>query len=454
MKTAKKMTLASGLLFTLFNTQAATLYVDGTGTCASLTPCYTTIQTAVTNAVSNDDIRVFPGTYIEVVDVSQMGSANGPAADGNISFITVDSNNMSTPHTAQVAPLAGIAFTHTNPFFVGNIVIDGFDVVSTDDDGIDFDLVGGDITIRNMIANGSNNDGIDVEVSNGSRTITITDTVVNNNGSSGLNLDGPDGTVVFVQNIEANQNISEGIDIDNATNTDNLTVTILDSVTRMNGTMANGDAGTVVRTRGTLTIRNLNASNNEGPGLALLDLTQTNISDSIFENNGPNTTLDGIFLAAGGTVTIERSRFIDNGDTGIWVTDANGVDLTDLNVTCSQFTGNNTGVYIEASATASANYTVNSNNITGNDAVGMHSEINNNSISATDNWWGSDTGPTHALNVGGMGDVVSDSNDVVLVGALGVITYTPFRDAPLGITQFATDTIFANDFEGNPCSQL
>jgi len=84
----------------------------------------------------------------------------------------------------------------------------------------------------------------------------------------------------------------------------------------------------------------------------------------------------------------------------------------------------------------------------------MHSEIENAHSEATDNWWNGATGPTHALNAGGMGDAVSDSNDVVIGSAMGVIGYTPFRDAPVNITLFASDSIFANGFDGNPCSEF
>ncbi|WP_223789157.1 hypothetical protein [Marinicella meishanensis] len=54
---------------------AATHYVDNVGNCAGLNDCYPTIKAALNQAAPDDDIRVFPGTYPEAVELSQMGSA-------------------------------------------------------------------------------------------------------------------------------------------------------------------------------------------------------------------------------------------------------------------------------------------------------------------------------------------------------------------------------------------
>ena len=457
MKTVIKLTLASSLITGIFQTaQSATLFVDGSNVCAGLTPCYTAIQTAVTNAVSDDEIRVFPGTYAENIDISQMGTATGPATDGNITFITVDANNINTPQTAQVSPATGIPFTHTGTMFSGNVVIDGFTTLSADDDGIDFDLVDGDMTIRNMVSNGNEDDGIDLEAAAGNHTITVINTITNNNGGHGLNLDGPDGTVVIVQNIEANDNNREGVDVDQDQNTDALSVFIENATVEDNGSLSNVNAGMVVSARGTLVVNNLTSRSNVGPGLAIIDTTDATVSDSVFDNNGVNTSLDGIFSEATGMLRIERSVFTNNGASGIWVTNTsqNDIALTDLTISCAQFSNNNVGIYLEGSIPAAANYSATNSEFTSNVTAGMHSEINNSNIAATDNWWGDNTGPTHALNAGGMGDAVSDSNDVVIGGAQGVIDYNQFRTTEVGITQFASDTLFANGFDGNPCSEF
>ncbi|WP_223789155.1 hypothetical protein [Marinicella meishanensis] len=64
------------------------------------------------------------------------------------------------------------------------------------------------------------------------------------------------------------------------------------------------------------------------------------------------------------------------------------------------------------------------------------------------------TGPTHVNNPGGSGNRVSDSLDDVIGGAMGVIDYSAFLAAPANIRQDPSDTIYADDFDGNLCTQL
>ncbi len=46
-------------------------YVDGAGVCGGNTPCYTTIQAAVTAATSGQTVTVYPGTYTELVTIEK-----------------------------------------------------------------------------------------------------------------------------------------------------------------------------------------------------------------------------------------------------------------------------------------------------------------------------------------------------------------------------------------------
>lgn len=76
--------LAAGMLAAVVATPAAAVpvvFVDALGSCEGNSPCFTTIQAGVNNATAPMDdaahVRVFPGTYSESVDVSQMGSAVG-----------------------------------------------------------------------------------------------------------------------------------------------------------------------------------------------------------------------------------------------------------------------------------------------------------------------------------------------------------------------------------------
>jgi len=439
-----------------FNAFSASHYVDNVGNCSGLTTCYLTIQQALNNSVSNDEIRVFPGTYPETVDLTLMGSELTSAANGNITFNAVDTNNIPSVGTTLISPITNAAFIHSGSFFVGDVTIDGFNVLSADDDGIDLDLVSGDITITNVTASGNDSDGIDVEVSTGNHTITITNSITNNNLSNGLNLDGPDGTVINVIGAEANNNVGEGINIQSANILDAINVSIVDSETQDNGNMANDSAGVVVVSTGSLSVNNLFTKANHGPGLAIIDITDTTISDSIFEDNAIVEFFSGIFLVSAGEFKVTRSVFSGNGDSGINVyeTDIIGNELTSFSVNCSTFTGNDVGIYLNNVIGTTSDVQLNHNNFLNQITAAIQAGTDNDAIDATNNWWSDASGPTHSSNPLGTGDRVSDSIDDAIGGAMGTVDFTPHAMSSIAFEQIASDTIFLNNFEGDFCSQL
>lgn len=64
----------------------------------------------------------------------------------------------------------------------------------------------------------------------------------------------------------------------------------------------------------------------------------------------------------------------------------------------------------------SGNPVVTNNDIYNNSSYGIYNRDKTFTIDAANNWWGSNTGPTHAANVGGEGDKVTDG-----------VNYTPFK---------------------------
>lgn len=60
-------------------------------------------------------------------------------------------------------------------------------------------------------------------------------------------------------------------------------------------------------------------------------------------------------------------------------------------------------------ARGASNPVINESDIYGNSHFGVKNEDKAFNLDATNNWWGSDTGPTHAGNPGGVGNVVSDA---------------------------------------------
>nr|WP_255590081.1 right-handed parallel beta-helix repeat-containing protein [Marinicella sp. NBU2979] len=170
-----------------------------------------------------------------------------------------------------------------------------------------------------------------------------------------MSLDGPEGTQIWVHNITVNNNIGEGIDVFSVTDTDNISVFITDSVVLENGDDSVDSAGVLVDGAGGLTVQNLMADNNRGPGLAVIDMINTQISDARFTNNGVIDGLPGIFLISASTFDVTRSVFTGNGEAGIDVlpTSLIGNELTSIAVNCSEFTGNDYGLFLSTNAAAS-----------------------------------------------------------------------------------------------------
>jgi nitrous oxidase accessory protein NosD len=92
--------------------------------------------------------------------------------------------------------------------------------------------------------------------------------------------------------------------------------------------------------------------------------------------------------------------------------------------------GCNAGIYFDASATL-IDVEAHLNNISGNVSYGVFNE-GSAVFNATCNWWGFATGPTHASNPGGTGDVVSNN-----------VTFTPWATiaSPLGCDGSISGTV-------------
>ena len=89
----------------------------------------------------------------------------------------------------------------------------------------------------------------------------------------------------------------------------------------------------------------------------------------------------------------------------------NRADSHHVNATLNKVYDNSVGIYVNQ-ALAGANILVNSNNITGNTSYGAAMVGSSGTLNATNNWWGSASGPYHATtNTTGTGDVVTDNVD-------------------------------------------
>jgi hypothetical protein len=473
--------------------QAATpRYVDGTGSCAGNSPCYTTITLAVKASVAGDTIYIFPGTYAESVNLSQM------ATEGDITIITVNTAGTPTPGTATVDPAAPggpgtgrAVFNITNPF-PGNVTINGLNVTSPNSNGLGL-RVNNDVLIENVTADNKGDtvnfaDGIAVTSQEGN--ITIKNTTSRGGGkfySNGFNLGAVAGNI-SLENSTANDNIGSDrndgfeiisgnqVNITDCTASDNsfigFNITNVGDVT-IEDTVAdrNGRYGFWIEATGKVTISSSQADSS-GIDAFHIDTTvstyatgfnalagSVEISDSAGNNSLQSLDGDGLEIRAEGDVTVTRTSAIDNAQEGIDIeyaggnvtmnqctADGNGgegldTDVVDGNISIQGcVVTNNVGegveiAYYSLGGTASVEGSVVCTNTLG----GVWSYVNAN-VAGEGNWWGDTTGPTHPNNAGGTGETVVDGSN----GGSGTVDYTPWIDTVNGSASPASEGSASN----------
>ncbi len=301
---------------------AATLCVKPGGPGA----CYASIQAAVDAANDGDVIDVYPGTYNESVVLDNM---NVPGA---LTVRTVNASGGYEPHTATVDGGASGDALRTNGILPGDLTIEGFVVLSDNDDGIDV-AVNSAVVIRDVIANGTGSYGVGVQGASGN--VTIEDCTANDNADNGFDLESIDGNLT-VTRCTANDNDDENFDIDEIGG--NVTIT------NSTANRSDDDEGfDLYNIDGDVKITGCTANDNDGDGIFVNDIAgNLEISNCTAIGNG-GTGTDPIFVY--GDVRITDSVFRLNTQEGV---DLDALDDADLglvngNIIC----GNECGVRLE-----------------------------------------------------------------------------------------------------------
>lgn len=192
---------------------APTTHADVLGVCNGHSPCFLTIGEAVANAGPGaSTVYVFPGTYAESVDLATMGSAlpgGGPAA---LSMISVDAAGVPTPGAVVNPAAPGGPGTGSAIFaqsFPASVHLEGFEVVSPDESGIELGLGTGAIEIVRVTADNSPN-GSGVTIVSLSGDVSIAESSARLNGEGGLSAATFDGRASVTASI-AERNGSLGI---------------------------------------------------------------------------------------------------------------------------------------------------------------------------------------------------------------------------------------------------
>jgi len=325
---------------------------------------YATIQAAVNAADANDVIHVYPGSYSESVNLSQM------SPQGNVTLRTVNASGVYEVGTATVDGGGSAALRVPAAGFGGNLTIEGFVVVSRGrginvqasshvvirdvtangmaDDGIRVYGAGGNVTIADCIASGNrgSQDANGIEISDIHGNVSFSNCIANDNGEVGIDVTEVTGHVT-VTDCTINENEGGGIDVERA----HSDVTVTDCVANDNA----DDALDIGPVDGNVDITNCTANDNRrafwadgidvedvGGNVALTDCTATNNGEAGIEvsevdgnvsihrctanrNHGGDSSEGIDVFGVGGDLTITNCTANEN--EGNW---ADGIDLEEV----------------------------------------------------------------------------------------------------------------------------
>ncbi len=438
---------------------ATPVHVDDDGVCAGQSPCYTTIQAGIDNAgPAPAVVRVFPGTYVESVDVSQMGSAIAEAA-GSLTMRTVNASNDPATGTATIAPASGAAIHGSIP---GSLTIIGFEVSSATTGAVsvsatEVELVdvgstaSGDdsiaasgsvaVTVRRASATGSSGLGFDIQ-GGATAVVTVVDSRASGNASGGWNINFPYGSdsTVVVRGSSGDNNAGGGWNINHGDNGD---VTISDSSGDGNGgsgwNVNFGDSGPVAITgvrashngstglnvnfggSGTVSLADVVAGNNGGGGVNVNNGSTVTAEDVVTDENegqglhvgasgavtildatSRENTKDGFRVDTPGSTTVSHVTALRNGHEGIDVTNAATVS----------------GAWVQGHVDEAVGVELGSGSVM-DSIVCENEDGTDGAATAVGIWWGSATGPTVAGNPGGTGDTTDAADFRPFIATIG-----------------------------------
>jgi hypothetical protein len=382
---------------------------------------FASIQTAVTNATAGDALNAAAGTFTEAVTVNTALTING-AKHG------VDARTgRSTPSAETILTGGGFSLN------ADAITIDGFTVQNaggTNKVGITLSAGhSGYQVLNNIIQN--NTIGV-YGNANGATQTLIKQNLMQHNNEAGA----ASGNAIYADGGSAN------LLIDNNTFVDNL----------------NGGAAGFFGAAGTQ--HDITFSNNSlDSNLDLVNVTTATVNN----NTSTSGTNGSIIIIDGGDngVTVTGNTITGGNGSAVVVVDRNSAGANqNIDIHGNTFTGNaKNGIQIVAGGITTATLTVHTNTIAGNllDGVNNAAPV---TVDATNNWWGTITGPAHASNVGGTGNAVTDNvtftpwcGNIACTIHYGIGTKLVYTTQPVGGTATAAlatqPVVQAEDASGN-----
>lgn len=295
--------------------------------------------------------------------------------------------------------------------------------------GLELSFISGDASLLDTTANDNNYDhqffgnGLDVHSIGGALWVTGGYYCNNYWGIAG---DEGAGTFAWLSYVEVNGNEAIGVVIDGGSNFDTKSVFIdggdysfngaygiylgiITDVVSIKNVVANSNGASGIHlfadASDPITIHGVITNDNQEAGIALENSGDAEITDSTLSNNAV-----GIFVFQSSATLTGCQIFGNTKSADLYgMKNGLGIDVEDgeISVSASNITGNVIGVRVGNSLPEESTVQLTSNSIAGNLAFGVQN-LMNLPVDAVFNFWGSASGPTHASNPGGSGDIVSN----------------------------------------------
>ena len=345
--------LLASLCFLSFETQATVIFVDysssGTNTGASWTNAYTSLQSAVTNAVSGDEVWVAAGTYIPSAypvgrtstDIREYSFYLESGVEYYGGFAGTETLRSQRDYANNATVLSG-NITGNNCYHVlvsaneSSVVLDGFTVTAGYANG------GTNATINGQSGFWTNNGGGVFTINT---TMTVENCIISNNTAGyGGAIRGVGGTTTLTNcTLTGNTGTAHAGAIDMV---GTLVVSGCTFTSNKTATSSNGNGGAIKISGGVATISNTSFISNVGRigGAIHHYSSQLTISTSTFSNNSA-TNHGGALYASHTAFTVTKCVFDGNTATnnGGGISTGWGATMTLNNSVFSENTSGSSG---------------------------------------------------------------------------------------------------------------
>jgi hypothetical protein len=242
------------------------------------------------------------------------GGSGGPSLEIEIDTPAVNTYNVTLENVEVKNNLNNIGAYIDNDESTGSVTVNNSRFINNgdNDDGLQIDAMG-NVTLLNVIATDNGDEGAEINNTDSSASATVQvlgTNVFTGNSGDGLNIRS-DGNITL-NNITADNNLDNGIDIDNTPGTTNATFT----VTGTNSFSGNVNNGMNVLTEGAITLSNIVANGN---------------------TNGTGAYLMNDYAGAGGVTLTGANSFNTNRNSGLIIDTRRAVTLENVTANSNIF---------------------------------------------------------------------------------------------------------------------